>query len=651
MRNPRQGPPVSRVLRPWVLCLLCAVTGCRAAPPPPPLVAQVTGTMTIDGVAAPVRVVRDTWGVPHIYAQNADDLFFAQGFVQAQDRLFQMDLWRRSAQGRLSEVLGPNFIERDAMTRRMQYRGDLAADWNSYGPDTNAIARAFVRGVNAWVRLARDRPPEEFVLAGWKPEEWSADDLLNRTEALTASGDALDEVFRARLVAAVGLARARLLLPGDRGLDGPASVDPGVVPDLVAEAIRRAGTPPFFLGLAARVTSGTVRLPPPGVGSDTAQASSVVATRSIATTFPSPSPRYLVHLNAPGWNVIGATAPWRPGVAAGHNDRISWTAEPFDADTQDIVVEKLNPADDRQVEDGGRWVNIETSKSWIAVRGRKTPVDFDRMTTRHGVVVTSDREGHRAFALRWSGAEPGGASELAALAADRASSWATFQDALGRWKMPARRMTYVDADGVRGSAVAALVPIRRGWSGGLPVAGWTGATEWSGWTAPETKATPQLPAAVLTAKTLLESMRLHPDRADALLQQLTSSRSSRDPLTSQRAAIVDALADALRDRERSADGPVLFAHPLAVTDAARRRFNVIVASPAKAVVDAFAIACDPADWDRSTAIAAPGQSGSPDSAHYADLAKVWSEGAAIPLAFTESAVKAHAEATLLLTPK
>jgi penicillin amidase len=547
----------------------------------------------------------------------------------------------------LSEVLGPNFIERDAMTRRMQYRGDVAADWNNYGPDANAIARAFVRGVNAWVHLARDRPPEEFVLAGWKPEEWSADDLLNRTEAFTASGDALDEVFHARLAAAVGLSRARQLLPGDRGLDGPAVVEPGVVPDLVAEAIRRVGTPPFFLGLAAPVTSGTVRLQSPHDG----QSSGADSARPITKTFETPSVRYLVHLNAPGWNVIGATAPWRPGVAAGHNDRVAWTADPFDADTQDVYVEKLNPADDRQVEDEGRWVNIETSKSGIAVRGRKAPVDFDRLITRHGVVVASDRDGHLAFALRWSGAEPGAASELAALGLDRASSHSTFREALGRWKMPARRITYVDAGGVRESAVAALVPVRRAWSGGLPVAGWTGATEWSGWTAPETMDARQPPAPVLTARILLESMRLHPDRADALLQKLASSASSREPLTSQRAAIVDALAEALRDRERPSDGSVLFAHPLAVTDAARRRFNVIVRAPAKAAGDAFAIASDPADWDRSSAMAAPGQSGSPDSGHFADLAKLWSEGTSIPLAFTEGAVKAHAESTLVLTPK
>ncbi len=196
-----------------------------------------------------MRVVRDRSGVPHIYAQSQDDLFFAQGFVQAQDRLFQMDLWRRSVQGRLSEVLGPNFVERDAMTRRIQYRGDPDAEWASYGADTQSIAAAFVRGVNAWVALARERPPEEFVLAGWKPEPWSPEDLLNRTDAFVASGGALEEIFRARMVAAVGVRRAAALLGGTLAV--PAGLDPGTINPIVAEVIRRAGTPPFFLGLAA----------------------------------------------------------------------------------------------------------------------------------------------------------------------------------------------------------------------------------------------------------------------------------------------------------------------------------------------------------------------------------------------------------------
>src|SRR5436190_1044423 len=189
-----------------VFVLSCVSTlvlagGCRrsVAAPPPPLVPQVSGTMEFGGLSEAVRIVRDRWGIPHIYARNRDDLFFAQGFVQAQDRLFQMDLWRRSVQGRLSEVLGPNFAERDSSTRRMQYRGDPDAEWASYGADTRAIASAFVRGINAWVARARERPPEEFVVAGWRPEIWSPADLLNRTDAFVDSGDAIAEIARARL--------------------------------------------------------------------------------------------------------------------------------------------------------------------------------------------------------------------------------------------------------------------------------------------------------------------------------------------------------------------------------------------------------------------------------------------------------------------
>lgn len=651
----------------WVACGLGLSAACgRARPaPPPPLVAQVSGTLAIAGLAAPVRIVRDAWGVPHIYAKNDADLFFAQGLVQAQDRLFQMDLWRRSAQGRLSEVLGPNFIERDAMTRRIQYSGDTDADWASYGADAKSIAGAFIRGVNAWVALARERPPEEFALAGWKPEPWSADDLVNRTEAFTASGDALDEIFRARLLATVGLARATVLLSGDRALDVSPAIDVAAVPDLVADMIRRVGTPPFFLGLSAPVIDGTVRLKrdatdrltatPTGAPTVAPSGSGRVRLEpdhDLSRTLEHPSLRYFVHLNAPGWNVIGATAPWRPGVAIGHNDRVAWTAEAFDADSQDVYVEKLNPANPRQVEDNGRWVDIDVRQGAVAVRGRKTPVQFTTETTRHGVVVASDLARHLAFAVRWSGTEPGAAAELAALGLDRAESATAFRAALANWKMPARRMTYVDVGGVRGSAIAALLPARRGWNGTVPVPGWTGATEWAGWMA-ATRAAPATSGAAqqtLAANVILESVRLHPDRADALLQRLAAASSSPDSLAVQRAAMTDALADALRGRALPVNAPVVFTHPLAVTDAARRRFNVIARAPAGAV-DAFAVTYSPADWDRSFAIAAPGQSGSPDSPNFADLATLFSEGKSFPLAFSDSAVQAHAAATLTLTPK
>src|SRR5437870_8701010 len=151
---------LERFLAFFAVSVVFAASGCGREQPPRPLVADVSGTIEVPGLSAPVRVVRDRWGVPHIYARSRDDLFFAQGFVQAQDRLFQMDLWRRSSQGRLSEVLGPNFAERDAMTRRIQFAGDRDAEWARYGPDANTIADAFIRGVNRWAELARERPPE-----------------------------------------------------------------------------------------------------------------------------------------------------------------------------------------------------------------------------------------------------------------------------------------------------------------------------------------------------------------------------------------------------------------------------------------------------------------------------------------------------------
>src|SRR5262245_12644195 len=221
--------PLALVVSAWT-----GMAACRREAPPP-LVADLSGTAVVPALSAPVRVVRDTWGVPHIYAQTQDDLFVAQGFVQAQDRLFQMDLWRRAAQGRLSEVLGPNFIERDAMTRRVQYAGDPDADWARYGDDAKIIAGAFVRGVNAWAAMARAHPPEEFVLAGWLPELWDANDLLNRTDAVVENTGVLEDVARAGFG------------------------------EVVADSIRRAGAAPFFTNLAAPVRR-------PGRGSDVSAA-------------------------------------------------------------------------------------------------------------------------------------------------------------------------------------------------------------------------------------------------------------------------------------------------------------------------------------------------------------------------------------------
>jgi penicillin amidase len=413
------------------------------------------------------------------------------------------------------------------------------------------------------------------------------------------------------------------------------------------------------------------------------------------------------------------------------------------------------------------------------VKGRDQPISFEREYTPHGVVVGNDRERHLAFALRWSGNEPGGAAELGALALNRARSAAEFRDALSRWKMPSVEVVYAERGGGIGSGIAAHVPVRIGWDGRLPAAGWLGGTEWTGWrtrdelspgadrgergagdtggyvaSANGNRARTERLRSVLGSGTLssVEAFerlqhdvrawnaerllplfqRLRLERADVeeARQQLLAwnrevtansagatlyvawERLARRMLVASRvpAALVDelvlrtpnllvpaltapsrvwfdgdvsrardrliiqALEAAVTERTGAAGVPpgraeaemVVLAHPLAITDAARPRFNVgpferpryadmLMATsgqrPESIVGASFAAVFDLADWDRSVAQNAPGQSESPTSTHFADLAKLWSEQKYFPLLFSEGAVAAAAESTLTLAPQ
>ena len=159
--------------------------------------AQLDGEVRVSGLDSAVEVRRDQWGVPHIYAKTTHDLFFAQGYVVAQDRLWQMEMWRRAGEGRLAEVLGPSFVERDRTARLLRYRGDMAAEWSSYADDARDIIRAFVAGVNARIAEVKDRPPIEFTILGFSPEPWDETVPLQRMGALSMTSNALEEVHRA----------------------------------------------------------------------------------------------------------------------------------------------------------------------------------------------------------------------------------------------------------------------------------------------------------------------------------------------------------------------------------------------------------------------------------------------------------------------
>jgi penicillin amidase len=436
--------------------------------------AQTSGRIELAGLGKPVEVLRDHWGVPHIYAQTVEDLFFAQGFVAAQDRLWQMEIWRRTGEGKLAEVLGPGAIERDRFARLMRYRGDMRAEWSSYSPDARRIIESFVRGVNAFIEISRDRLPIEFQLTGVRPDPWSPEVCLARMAGYVMTRNASSEVLRAQLVRMFGPEKTDGLIETDpfKKLEVPEGLDLNAIDSKVLGAANAASGPVSFRsgeGSNNWVVGGAL----------TATGKPILANdphRTIAL----PSLRYLVHLVGPGWNVIGAGEPALPGVAAGHNERVGFGFTIVGIDQQDLYQEETNPQDPTEYRYKGRWEKMIIEREQIRVKGKAEPVEIEMRFTRHGPVIYEDRERRRAYSLRWVGAEPGTAGYLASLSLNRASNWREFLAALERWKVPSENLVYADIDGNIGWQAAGLTPVRRGWSGLLPVPGSSGKYEWEG---------------------------------------------------------------------------------------------------------------------------------------------------------------------------
>src|SRR5262249_29390767 len=179
------------------------------------VLAQLEGEIQVPGLKEPVEVRRDRWGIPHIYASNVEDLFFAQGFVAGQDRLFQIDQWRRVGIGATAEVVGKQGLEADRFARLLKYRGDVDAEWASYSPDARQISTAFTKGINAYIEYLGDRLPVEFQILGFKPAKWQPEDCLGRMSGIIMTANFRNELTRAELVNAVGVEKARHIAPMD----------------------------------------------------------------------------------------------------------------------------------------------------------------------------------------------------------------------------------------------------------------------------------------------------------------------------------------------------------------------------------------------------------------------------------------------------
>jgi penicillin amidase len=469
--------------------------------------ARIDGRLDMPGLQAEVEVIRDKWGVPHIYAQNVEDLFFAHGYVMAQDRLWQLDQWRRWREGRLSEIYGPAAFDYDHRNRLLMYRGPWDdSEWKSYHPEGKRIFAAYANGINAYINENLDNLPVEFKLTGVTPGQWTAETVVLRMSGLAyASGrsHALAEMQLAMDVAKLGAAEANRRQAPDPSddLKVPEGLDVKIITEPIIAAMRAGDSEPFDAGGLPNLeivnqyrpwVSGppTARALPTledllSVGSNNwaVRGNLSVTGKPLIAGDPhrpisNPSLRYYVHLNAPGWNVIGATEPPFIGVHGGHNEHIAWAFTFAGADMHDVFVEEMHPTDNNLVKWQNEWVPLRVIREEIPVKG-EAPRAVEFKFSRHGPIFYEDTVNRRAYALKSSLHEPGTANNLGSLQLAQAASCQDFFERAMHWKAPSHSTICGDAEGNIAFQASALTPDRDGWNGRLPVPG-TGKYEWRG---------------------------------------------------------------------------------------------------------------------------------------------------------------------------
>jgi len=457
---------------------------------------RTQGNLEIAGLKAPVEVLRDEWGVAHIYAHGSEDLFLAQGFVHAQERLWQMDFQRRAASGRLSEVLGEAAAPVDRWVRTLGLRRTAEREAANLTDESRACMEAYARGVNAFI--AAGPLPVEFSLLRYSPEAWSPADSLAWAKmiAWSLAVNWESELLRARLIERLGLVLESYLEPPDPS-DWPTVLgEDGAAPSFLASAVEKlVGLVNERLALQAWQKAGAAR-PFTAPGSDGGLGSNawVVSGQRSASGKPifandmhlslsAPAIWFENHLCADEINATGVSFPGVPGLVAGHNGKIAWGFTNGFADIQDVYVERVRRGGDGQVQYlfCGEWRNAEVLHEEVRVRGGRTE-SVEVVITHHGPLITDlapDLADGQALALRWTDLEPGEPVH-SVLAILRARDCHEFRQAVSDWSGPVQNAVCADIKGNIAYQLIGRVPLRNRGDGSVPVPGWSGEYEWRG---------------------------------------------------------------------------------------------------------------------------------------------------------------------------
>jgi penicillin amidase len=441
----------------------------------------IDGEVRLLGLDQRAEILRDSYGVPHIYAQTAHDLFYLQGYATAQDRLFQMDLYRRAGAGRLAEVLGEPALDSDMQFRTFGLARVAARELTLVRDETRANLTAYADGVNAFLEGHGDTLPLEFVILGYRPERWSAVDSLvvAKLQVYDAANNLDQELLRAGLASRFGTAVLATLMPDPSGRS--AAVDEHAWATVAPYLAASGSTFPGAVALSAV-------LPGAGGGSGSncwaLDGSNTVSGKPILVGDPhlavrNPSIWYEIGLEGAGYKLVGFSFAGIPGIVIGHNDRIAWSFTYAYTDTQDLFVERQDPTDPRRYEYKGQFEAATFVRESIDVKGRAAPVVVDVAITRHGPIITPVLHGQTApLALRWTALDPGRLVDFVFELA-RARSWQEFRAAAADFSGAAISACYADVDGHIGYQLIGQLPARKG-DGRMPVPGWTGEYDWTG---------------------------------------------------------------------------------------------------------------------------------------------------------------------------
>jgi penicillin G amidase len=465
---------------------------------------QLDGKLTVSGLSAPVKVVRDKHGVPHITAANLADLFFAQGYVTAQDRLWQMDMSRRSAAGELSEILSPRLfgegvVHLDKRQRILGIRAVAEQAASALTGEEKMYAEAYARGVNAYIASHKQSLSAEFRLLRYEPRAWTPTDTCLIGAEMTRK---LQFFFvqhmwlREKVLTQVGPLLAADLYPSTSWRDHPpiatgphanerppAATKPGDAdgrPNGKENRTMLELLLPNWLSVEAEPFADSVLLPGSNnwvVSGEHTATGKPLLSNDMHLPHDVPSVWYESHLTAPGLDVAGVTLAGVPFIVVGHNQRIGWGFTNLDPATYDLYIENLNEKDEYQTPSG--WQNLQHRREVINVRNKQKIV-IDVSLTRHGPIISDIFPGeNRKLALRWTLYEPGIIS-LPFLDVDRAQNWDDFKRAISRFGTSSQNAVYADVDGHIGYLATGKIPIRAMASAGVPVSGVDDVHEWIG---------------------------------------------------------------------------------------------------------------------------------------------------------------------------